>query len=114
VDINTTGLPLGSKEKNQVWRYVKELKGQGYIRKHTRVDGFVLGSEIELGEDEPTTQGEEVKITPMLYETILVRAEKRLLNLHTKVKEAPFLLEQQEALKKFMEPIEVNQLELAR
>ena len=112
VDLKTTGLPLGTKEKDQVWKYVKELKAQGYIRKYTKVDGFVLGSEIERGEDEPTTHGEEVKIMPMLYETILIRAEKRLLNLHAKVKDAPFLVEQQEALKKFMEPLLVVQSDL--
>lgn len=112
VDLKTTGLPLGTKEKDQVWKYVKELKAQGYIRKYTKVDGFVLGSEIERGEDEPTTHGEEVKIMPMLYETILIRAEKRLLNLHAKVKDAPFLVEQQEALKRFTEPLLVGQPDL--
>lgn len=113
VDLKTTGLALGTKEKDQVWKYVKELKTQGYIRKYTKVDGFVLGSEIEQGEDEPTRHGDEVKITPLLYDTILIRAEKRLLNLHSKVKNAPFLLEQQEELKKFMELVEVKQMELA-
>jgi len=112
VDLKTTGLALGTQEKDQIWKYVKELKAQGYIRKHTRVDGFVLGSEIEQGEDEPTSHGDEVKIIPMLYDTILIRAEKRLLNLHTKVKTAPFLLDQQEILKEFLEPIEVKQLEI--
>jgi hypothetical protein len=109
VDLKTTGLSLGTKEKDQVWKYIKELKALGHIRKFTRVDGFVLGSEIEQGEDEPTSHGEEVKISPMLYETILIRAERRLLNLYTKVKDAPFLAEQQEALKEFTEPLLVEQ-----
>lgn len=109
VDLKTTGLPLGSKEKEQVWKYVKELKSKGHIRKTTRVDGFVLGDEIEAGEEEPRKEGEEVKIIPMLYDTILNRAEKRLLNLHSKVKDAPFLVEQKEELKRFIEPILVIQ-----
>ncbi len=111
IDLKTTGLALGSKEKDQVWKYVKELREKGYLKKYTRVDGFVLGDKIEYGENEPTTHGEEVKISPLLYDTILVRAEKRLLSLHRKVKDAPFLLEQQEALKKFLEPVEVVQAE---
>ena len=57
-------------------------------------------------------QGDSVTIHPMLYDTILVRAEKRLLNLHRKVKDAPFLLEQKESLKSFMEPVQVAQMEL--
>lgn len=112
IDLKTTGLALGSKEKDQVWKYVKELREKGYLKKHTRVDGFVLGDKIESGESDPTTHGEEVKISPLLYDTILIRAERRLLNLHSKVKDAPFLLEQQEALKKFLEPVIVIQAEL--
>jgi hypothetical protein len=76
------------------------------------VDGFILGSIIEQGEDDPTTHGEEVKIIPMLYETILTRAEKRLLNLYSRVKDAPFLLEQQEQLASFLKPVPVRQGDL--
>lgn len=109
VDLKTTGLPLGSIEKDQIWKYVKELKNKGYINKSTRVDGFVLGDGIEVGEDEMIKHGDEVRIIPMLYGTILKRAEKRLHDLYSKVREAPFLLEQQEELKSFIEPIEVKQ-----
>ncbi|AIY39893.1 hypothetical protein LT85_0733 [Collimonas arenae] len=112
VDLKTTGLPLGSKEKEQVWKYVKELKTKGHIRKSTRVDGFVLGSVIEQGEDEAIKHGDEVKIIPMLYGTILARAEKRLLNLHSRVKDAPFLIDQQDELSKFIAPIPVVQSDL--
>jgi hypothetical protein len=110
VDLKTTKLPLGSKEKEQVWKYVKELKAKGYVKKSTRVDGFILGDQIEPGEDGTRTEDDnQVKIIPILYETILTRAEKRLLNLHSKVKDAPFLLEQQEQLNKFIEPLPVKQ-----
>lgn len=112
IDLKTTGLALGSKEKEQVWKYVKELKAKGHVGKSTRVDGFVLGGLIEDGEDEATKHGDEVRIIPMLYGTILNRAEKRLLTLHSKVKEAPFLLEQHEELTKFLEPIPVSQPDL--
>lgn len=113
IDLKTTGLALGSKEKGQVWKYVKELRARGYLRPTAKVDGFLLGDKIETGEAEPEAHGESVTIHPMLYDTILVRAEKRLLNLHKKVKDAPFLLEQQESLKSFMEPVPVAQMELA-
>ncbi|MCA8457460.1 ATP-binding protein [Burkholderia multivorans] len=113
IDLKTTGLYLGGKEKDQVWKYVKELRAKGYLRKHTKVDGFILGDKIEPGENEPRREGEEVKIYPMLYDTILVRAEKRLLNLHSRVKDAPFLLAQQDELKKFMEPVPVAQMDIA-
>jgi hypothetical protein len=109
VDLKTTGLPLGSKEKDQIWKYVKELKTKGYIRPTTQVDGFVLGDQIEDGENEPRKDGDRVKIIPMLYSTILLRAEKRMLNLHERVKTAPFLVEQGEQLESFLEPVPVQQ-----
>ena len=106
IDLKTTKLSLGSKEKEQVWKYVKELKHKGHIKKTTRVDGFILGDEIEFGENGTRTEdNDQVKIIPMLYDTILNRAEKRLLNLYSKVKDAPFLLDQQEQLRKFIEPL---------
>ena len=109
VDLKTTGLALGSTEKEQVWRYVKELRARGALKPHAQVSGFVLGDRIAPGEAEPTTQGDRVKIVPMLYATILARAEKRLLSLHERVKDAPFLAEQQEELKQFLEPVPVLQ-----
>jgi len=109
VDLKTTKLPLGSAEKDQIWKYVKELRRKGAILESTRVDGFVLGTEIEQGEAGPTNQGDSVKIVPMLYDTILTRAEKRLLNLYAKVKDAPFMEEQKEELKKFTEPLSIPQ-----
>lgn len=110
VDLKTTKLSLGSKEKEQVWKYVKELKAKGHVKKSTKVDGFILGDQIEAGESGIRTEDDnQVKIIPMLYSTILTRAEKRLLNLHSKVKDAPFLIEQQEQLNKFIEPLLVKQ-----
>lgn len=114
VDLKTTKLSLGSKEKEQIWKYVKELKKKGYIQADTRVDGFILGDQIESGEGGTRTEdNERVKIQPLMYSIILSRAEQRLLKLYEKVKEAPFLMEQQEELSKFIEPIPVQQPSLA-
>jgi len=112
VDLKTTRLPLGSKEKEQVWKYVKELRSRGHVNKSAKVDGFILGSQIEQGEGVRTEDNNQVKITPLLYDTILIRAEKRLLNLYAKVKDAPFLVTQQEELNKFIEPLPVRQNDL--
>ncbi|MGK8194748.1 ATP-binding protein [Burkholderia cepacia] len=114
VDLKTTKLSLGSKEKEQIWKYVKELKKKGYIQPETRVDGFVLGDQIEGGEGGTRTEdNDKVKIQPLLYSIILSRAEQRLLKLYERVREAPFLMEQQEELSKFVEPVAVAQPSLA-
>lgn len=113
VDLKTTKLSLGSKEKEQIWKYVKELRKKGYIQPETRIDGFVLGDQIEPGEGGTRTEdNEKVRIQPLLYSVLLNRAEQRLLKLFEKVKAAPFLLEQQEELKKFIEPVEVIQQDM--
>jgi hypothetical protein len=109
VDLKTTGLSLGSREKEQVWKYVKELKKVGIIGKATKVYGFVLGNRIEPGEGGVRKEDETVKIQPLLYDTILSRAENRMLNLHKKVKDAPFLQAQQEQLEAFLSPNPVRQ-----
>ncbi|SAL24641.1 hypothetical protein AWB71_01328 [Caballeronia peredens] len=110
VDLKTTGLALGSKEKEQVWKYVKELKKKGIITRSTKVDGFILGDQIEQGEGGVRTEDDDqVKIRPLRYDTILVRAERRMLNLHHKVKDAPFLLDQQMQLETFLNPQDVVQ-----
>jgi len=59
--------------------------------------------------DTRTEDNDRVKIQPLLYSIILNRAEQRLLKLYDKVKEAPFLVAQQEELCKFIEPIAVQQ-----
>ena len=110
VDLKTTHLSLGSKEKEQVWKYVKELKAKGKIKRTTKVDGYILGDQIEQGEGSTRTEDDnQVRIIPMLYDTILKRAEKRLLNLYEKVKDAPFMEEQKEELKKFTAPLDIHQ-----
>lgn len=109
VDLKTTDLAIGSKEKEQLWKYVKELRAKGHLRPETRVDGFVLGSIIESGEGSPRTEGDNVMLSPLLYDVILTRAEKRLHNLYSKVKDAPFLAKQKDELNRFTNPIPVVQ-----
>ncbi|WP_340650074.1 ATP-binding protein [Pseudoxanthomonas winnipegensis] len=112
IDLKTTGLPLGSKEKEQVWKYVKELRERGYLKQTTRVDAFILGDRIDTGEAETQSRGDWVRITPMLYDTIIRRAEKRLLNLHSKVQSAPFLEGGRVSLDQFLEQVPVHQPQL--
>lgn len=58
IDLKTTDLALREKEKNQVWKYVKELRERGHLRLTTKVAGFVLGDKIEGGESEPSKHGD--------------------------------------------------------
>ncbi|WP_333660993.1 ATP-binding protein [Acinetobacter sp.] len=92
VDLKTTGLWLGSTEKDQIWKYVKELESKGSISKTTKVHGFILGDKIESGESSPRKEwNDNVVITPILYSTLLSRAKNRMLRLSDKVSSAPIL-----------------------
>lgn len=88
LDLKTTKLRLGSTETDQVWTYVKELRSHGVIDQATRVDAFVLGDSIQEGDNEQIQRGNNVRITPMLYMDIVMRAEKRMMNLFNHVKES--------------------------
>ncbi|EKT4446694.1 ATP-binding protein [Stenotrophomonas maltophilia] len=112
IDLKTTGLAIGSTEKEQIWKYVKELRSRGHLRVSTKVDGFILGDRIEDGEGQPRIEGDTVRITPLHYDTIVRRAEKRLMNLYSKVQAAPFLEQGRASLEQFLEPVPVQQAQL--
>ncbi|OWQ86188.1 hypothetical protein CDN99_20325 [Roseateles aquatilis] len=91
IELKTTGRRLCRDDREQVWSYIEELIAIGYIKPSTRVDGYIFGDQIARGEDRVTSYTDKVKIRPMLYDTILARAQSRLLNLYREVKNAPFL-----------------------
>ena len=106
VDLKTTGLNLGSKEKDQIWKYVKELEKKGAISKNTRIHGFILGDEIESGENSARKEwNDNVVITPMLYSTLLSRAKNRMMKLSNKVSSAPILQKHLESEQKRLDAI---------
>jgi hypothetical protein len=93
-EIKKPDVVIGGKEKNQPWRYVEELLERGLLTDSTIVTCFVLGSRIkgtETGND--TKLDGRVTIIPMTYSTFVRRAEKRMLGLRDKLRDAPFLRE---------------------
>lgn len=97
VELKRPGVPLGSGEKEQCWKYVKELYEKGAILEHGSVDCYLLGETIEKGENSNRTDRDGgVIIRPLIYDTILKRAETRMLNLHKKIENAPFLQDSKE------------------
>lgn len=94
VELKRAGVSIGAKEKDQCWKYVKELFEQGLLDGRSRVNCFVLGSKLDALEASPRTEmAERVVIAPMHYDTVLARANSRLLKLYDRVKAAPFLKE---------------------
>jgi hypothetical protein len=91
-EIKRVGVPIGTAEKAQPWSYVKELTQRGLVTASTITTCYVLGDKIEAGESEPDTKANgRVTIIPMTYSTFVRRAEKRMLGLRDKLRDAPFL-----------------------
>jgi hypothetical protein len=94
VELKKPGVSLGSSEKDQVWKYVKALEKRGYISRHTKVFGHVLGDRIAAGEDEPRKEwSDSVVIKPWLYANFIAQGEKRMFQLREKLADAPFMQE---------------------
>lgn len=105
VELKKPGVAIGTEEKSQVWKYVKELLSKGYVTDRTQVYGYALGDLIDPTDTGERREGDRVVIRPMLYSTFIGQAEKRMLNLHRRLVEAPFM---KEALKDIPQPIPVH------
>lgn len=92
VELKKPNIPIGDDQKDQAWKYVKELYEKGLLKNYTQVTCFVLGTELKQNEGEPRTEKtDKVLILPLDYDTIIRRANSRLLNLHKKIENSPFL-----------------------
>lgn len=91
VELKRPGVPIGSQEKGQAWKYIKELMQRGYATNDTDVVAYVLGDRIEPGEHGDRREGDRVVIRPLLYNAFIGQAEKRMMNLHRKLIDAPFM-----------------------
>lgn len=93
VELKKPKIPIGKEQKNQAWKYAKELYQKGQLKEHfSTVTCFVLGSELEPFESGETTEfDKQVRIIPLTYDTVILRAKSRLLKLYDKVSNAPFL-----------------------
>ncbi|MBU6399161.1 MAG: ATP-binding protein [Verrucomicrobia bacterium] len=95
VELKKPGVVVGGEQKTQCWKYVKELLTQGLLADCSRIDCYVLGSQIERAESgERKELNDRVRILPLSFDTVLTRAKSRLLKLYDRVKSAPFLRDQ--------------------
>ncbi len=93
VELKRPGVYVSTDEINQIWRYVQELIRKGYVTGQTTVHGYVLGSSVDPTEMGETTKsgGRRTIIRALHYSAFVGQAEKRMLNLHKRVLEAPFM-----------------------
>jgi len=108
VELKKPGVKIGDKQKAQSWKCVKELYEKGLLQaKVSKVRCFVLGSEVDDLESSAREDMEgTVVIQPLLFDTVLQRAESRLLKLRERVKDAPFLRDHRSEIEAFLAPAE--------
>nr|WP_205920648.1 ATP-binding protein [Rhizobium leguminosarum] len=111
-EIKRPGVGIGSEQKDQAWRYVKELRNKGLLTEAATTTCYILGSRIDADESGHRTEWDgRVTIIPMTYNTFVRRAEKRMLGLRDKLKDAPFLL-QHDVDGSYLEPPQDPQADL--
>ncbi|WP_035201413.1 ATP-binding protein [Agrobacterium tumefaciens] len=111
-EIKRPGVAIGSEQKDQAWRYVKELKNKGLLTEAATITCYVLGSRLDKDESAHRTEWDgRVTIIPMSYNTFVRRAEKRMLGLREKLKDAPFL-QQHHIDETFLEPPQEQQADM--
>lgn len=92
IELKKPGVKLNSAEKEQCWKYVKELFSEGAISPSAKVHCYLLGETIDPLETRDRSEySGQIIIRSILFDTILKRAETRMLNLHKKIENAPFL-----------------------
>lgn len=112
-EIKRSGVPIGSIEKSQPWRYVSELKQKGLVTDATKTVCYVLGSSVDPSEVGVDTKDDgRVTLIAMSYNTFVRRAEKRMLGLRNKLRDAPYLREFGLNADAFIEPPKPMQAEL--
>jgi hypothetical protein len=93
-EIKKAGVTIGSEQKAQAWKYVKELIERGLLTESAKVTCFVLGSKVDPTESGDSTHWDgRVTVRSMSYDVFIRRAERRMLGLRKKLRDAPFLQE---------------------
>lgn len=105
IELKKPGVPLGSDQKSQCWKYVRELYEKGLLQDGTEVRCFVLGKSSKPHEEGTLTEKDgKVVIQPLLFNSVLERAKSRLLKLFDRIKSAPFLQKHKNEIAPYLEP----------
>jgi Histidine kinase-, DNA gyrase B-, and HSP90-like ATPase len=92
VELKKPTIRVSTDEKDQCWKYIRELVRMGHLLDHANATCFVLGKALDPVEANKRTElNGRVNIIPLTYNTVLERAKSRVLKLYDRVRAAPFL-----------------------
>src|SRR5690606_25865177 len=87
LELKKGGFCVTQKEADQARDYAKEIRKAGRVQAATEIVAYVLGATLEEGL-ESTDYGENTHIIPMVYQTVLRKANQRTFNLQKRLLEA--------------------------
>ena len=92
IELKKPGVTISTGQKDQCWKYVRELYNKGLLKGDAFITCFPLGTQIDPVEVEARIEKNgHVRIQPLDYQTVVQRAKSRMLKLYDKVRNAPFL-----------------------
>lgn len=109
VELKRSGFRLTQKEVDQARDYAKEVRRGGRVRPEARIEGYVLGAVFDEGL-EPLSHGDQIKITPMTFDTLLNRAHARTFHLQRRLREAEPQVEPDEDVEAVLAPGEQREM----
>jgi hypothetical protein len=95
VELKKGGATIGVADVHQGEGYARKLRAKKHVSESTKIKVYVLGARLTDRED--LSRGENTKIMPRMYDTILKRAESRTFHLLRRIEESrPTIQEDQE------------------
>ncbi len=85
IELKRGGFEVTQDEMDQTRNYARKISLSGKVDRSTEIQAVVLGALFEQDLEE-FTQG-RIKVTPMVYDTVLRKAEARTFNLQRRLKE---------------------------
>lgn len=86
LELKKGGFCVTQKEADQARDYAKEVRKAGRVQATTEIVAYVLGATLEQGL-ETADYGGNIRIVPVVYQTVLRKAHQRTFNLQKRLRE---------------------------
>lgn len=88
IELKRGGFTISFNEKDQAMKYARELKRTGRVTRETEITCYVLGSSVNPGAEEPSSEG-NIIVYPRTYSSVLRQANARTFHLLKQLKDFP-------------------------
>lgn len=90
VELKKGGFNVTQKELDQARDYAKEIRRLGKVARDTQIIAYIIGDTLDAGiEEQSSGSPPSTFLIPMVYDTVLRRAQARTFNLQSRLKDVP-------------------------